>query len=53
MYYTYICSFKNNHHRRDWLFVMKIKTKSHVEIEVVEDDNNEVTERENVFQIIT
>lgn len=37
-------SFKNNNNRVDWLLVLKIKTKSRVKIEVVEDDNNELDE---------
>jgi len=45
MYYTYTLSFRNDCNRVDWLFVMKTKLSSHVQ--VVKDDNDEVTKRED------
>jgi len=45
MYYIYTLSFRNDCNRVDWLFVMKTKLSSHVQ--VVKDDNDEVTKRED------
>ena len=48
VYYTYTYSFRNDHNRVDWLFV--VKTKPRIRVLVVEYDNDEVIEGDNVFQ---
>ena len=51
MYYTYTPSFGNDHNRVDWFFIVKTKLNTHVKVEVIEDDNNEVSKWDDVFQI--
>ena len=46
VYYSYTHSFKNNYNRVYWLFVVKIRPRSHVQ--VVKYSNDEVTE-ENMY----
>jgi hypothetical protein len=41
VYYSYTHSFKNDHNRVDWLFIVKIRPRSHVQ--VVKYSNDEVT----------
>jgi len=48
-YYIYTPSFRKNYFRIDWLFIVKTKPKGH--FQVVKDDNDEVTARDDVFQI--
>jgi len=47
VYYTYTPSFGNDHSRVDWLFVVKIKLRGHVD--VVQDGNNELAIGDDVF----
>ena len=49
VYYTYASSFKKNLSRVDWLSVVKTKPRGRVEI--VHDRNNELTTRDDVFQL--
>jgi hypothetical protein len=51
VYYTYTPSFGNDYNRVDSFFIMKTKLSSCVEVEVIEDDNNEVSKWDDVFQI--
>jgi hypothetical protein len=43
VYYTYTPSFGNDYNRVDSFFIMKTKLSNCVEVEVIEDDNNEVS----------
>jgi hypothetical protein len=43
--------FLNDHNKVDLLFIVKTKTRNFVEIEVVKDNNNELTKQDDVFQI--
>jgi hypothetical protein len=47
--YTYTPSFRNDRSRVDWLFIVKTKPKGCVE--VVQDENNELTVGDDVFQL--
>lgn len=51
MYYTYTALFGNDHNRVDRFFIVKTKLSSRVKVEVIEDDNNEVSKWDDVFQI--
>ena len=45
MYYTYTPSFRKDRNRVDWLFLMKTKPNSHVQ--VVKDGNDELTKKKD------
>lgn len=49
MHYTYIIFYRKDCNKVNWLFVVKIKPWSHVQ--VVNDGNDEVTKREYVFRL--
>lgn len=49
VYYTYTHSYRKDHNRVNWLFVVKTKSRSHVR--VVKAGNDEVIEGDGVFQI--
>jgi hypothetical protein len=49
VYYTYIPSFIKDRSRVDWLSV--VKTKPTGRVEVIQDDNNELTLGDYVFQL--
>ena len=49
IYYTFTPSFKNDCSRVDWLSAVKIKPKNHVQ--VVQNDNYELTVGDDVFQL--
>jgi hypothetical protein len=49
VYYTYTPSFKKDHNKIDWLFIVKTKLRSHVKVEVIKDDKNEVSKGDDVF----
>jgi hypothetical protein len=49
VYYTYTISFRKNRSRVDWLSVIKTKPKGHVE--VVQDENEDTSVRDEVFQV--
>jgi len=51
VYYTYTSSFGNDYNRVDSFFIMKTKLSNCVEVEVIKDDNNEVSKWDDVFQI--
>jgi len=36
MYYTYTCFFRNDHNRVVWLSIVKIKPKSHIQVDANE-----------------
>ena len=48
VYYTYTPSFRRDRSRVDWLFVLKTKPRGHVE--VVQDENEDTSEIDEVFQ---
>ena len=49
VYYINTPSFRKHHSRVDWLFVIKTKPRDHVQ--VVQDDNDEVNARDDIFQL--
>jgi len=49
VYYTYTPSFRKDRSRVDWLFVLKTKPRGPVE--VVQDENEDTSMRDEVFQI--
>jgi len=49
VYYTYTPSFRNDRSRVDWLFVLKMKPRGHVE--VVQDENEDTSVQDEVFQV--
>jgi len=49
VYYTYNPFFRKDRSSADWLSVVKIKSKGRVK--VVQDGNDELTIRNNVFQL--
>jgi len=49
VYYTYTPSFRKDQSRVDWLSVIKMKLKGRVE--VVQDENEDTSVRDEVFQV--
>ena len=49
VYNTYALFFRNARSKVDWLFIVKTKPRSHVQ--VVQDFNDELTARDDVFQL--
>jgi len=49
VYYTYTPSFRKDQSRVDWLFILKIKPRSRVE--VVKDENQDKSVWDEVFQV--
>ena len=49
VYYTYTISFRKDRSRVDWLSVIKTKPRGHVE--VVQDENEDTSVRDEVFQV--
>lgn len=49
VYHNYTLSFRNDHNKNNWLFIMKTKPRSH--IQVVHDGNEKVTRGEDIFQL--
>jgi len=49
VYYTYISSFRKDRSRVDWLSVLKTKPRGRVE--VVQDENEDTSVRDEVFQV--
>jgi len=49
VYYTYSPSFRKDRLRVDWLSVLKMKPRGHVE--VVQDENEDTSVRDEVFQV--
>jgi len=49
VYYTYTISFRKDGSRVDWLSVLKTKPRGHVE--VVQDENEDTSVRDEVFQV--
>jgi hypothetical protein len=49
VYYTYTLSFRKDRSRDDWLSVIKTKPRGHVE--VVQDENEDTSVRDEVFQV--
>jgi hypothetical protein len=49
VYYTYTASFRKDRSRVDWLSVLKTKPRGRVE--VVQDENEDTSVRDDVFQV--
>ena len=49
VYYTYTFFFRKDRYRVDWLFIVKTKSRGHVQ--VFQDDNDEFTVGDDVFQL--
>jgi len=49
VYYTYTPSFRKDRSRVDWLFVLKMKPRGLVEL--VQDENEDINVRDEVFQV--
>jgi len=49
VYYTYTPSFRKNRSRVDWLSILKMKLRCHVEL--VQDENEDTSVRDEVFQV--
>jgi hypothetical protein len=48
VYYTYTPSFRKDRSGVDWLFILKMKPRGHVK--VVQDENENTSVRDDVFQ---
>ena len=49
VYYTYAPSFRKDQSKMDWLSVLKTKLRGHVEL--VQDENEDTSVRDEVFQV--